>query len=98
MIVSKSNIITGIAHLLDRGIARLAAPTPARPWWQRILLPLVGVCMVAVGIVGCVTPLPLAMLAVIGWPFVLCFHPRTEAWGRRWMVGRLRTVRRWLGA
>jgi hypothetical protein len=62
----------------------LAQPAPVRPWWQRIVFPLLGLALIVVGIVGAILPvIPGAPLAPLGFPFLCCFNRRAENWARR---------------
>lgn len=57
-----------------------------RPWWQRLLYPLVGIILIILGIIGWLTPvIPGVPLIIIGIPWLACFHPRLELWVRRQM-------------
>jgi uncharacterized membrane protein YbaN (DUF454 family) len=63
--------------------AMLTEPAPQRPLWQRCLLPFVGLILFALGIIGWLLPVvPGLPLAILGAPFLLCFHRGAEQWGR----------------
>ena len=64
--------------------AFLSQPAPPRPWWQRILLPIVGLVLMIVGIVGAIMPvIPGAPLIPLGFPLFCCFNRTAEDWARR---------------
>ena len=74
---------------------RLAEPAPARPAWQRIVLPFVGLACVVVGIIGWLLPvIPGAPLAVLGIPFLCCFSQRAEQRCRERCLRALRWTHR----
>lgn len=76
--------------LQQRLDAMLTEPAPERPIWQRCLLPFVGLILLVIGIIGWLLPVvPGLPLAIVGAPFLLCFHRRAEQWGR----DRLRSSR-----
>ncbi len=78
---------------------RFAQNAPRRPWWQRLLLPLVGLAAVVAGLVFLWIPLaPTSPLLVIGIPMLFCFHPRWENAVRRRMAAGLDRLQRWLEA
>ena len=78
---------------------RFTGAAPARPWWQRLLLPVVGLVSIVVGLIFLWVPLaPTSPFLVIGIPFLFCFHPRCENAIRRRMVGGLARVHHWLEA
>ena len=78
---------------------RFAKQAPRRPWWQRILLPLVGLVAIVVGFVFLWIPLaPTSPFLVIGIPFLFCFHPRCENFVRQRMAAGLDRLQRWLEA
>ncbi|MBA3848243.1 MAG: hypothetical protein H0X45_16555 [Planctomycetes bacterium] len=59
--------------------AHLEQPAPARPWWQRVLLPIAGLACVVVGVIGMIMPIiPGAPLAIIGVPLLFCFSRSAE--------------------
>lgn len=63
-----------------------------RPLWQALILPLAGLSLVVLGIVGWILPfLPGVPLIVIALPLLVCFHPRLELRMRSWIR---RTVRK----
>ena len=61
----------------------LPVVTPRRPLYQRVLLPLLGLVLVALGILGVILPfvpgLPALMLGLI---FCSCAHQPAEVWMR----------------
>jgi uncharacterized membrane protein YbaN (DUF454 family) len=57
-----------------------------RPFWQRIVYPIVGIICIVLGIVGWIIPVvPGFPLLIIGIPLAACIHPRLELWMRRKM-------------
>ena len=90
------SIFSAIDHQLALMASRLARPVPERVLWQRVVLPLCGLALMIIGLAATVTPVPLSFLMVIGWPLLLCFHPKVEERGKRWMFRRVDAVRRWL--
>jgi hypothetical protein len=65
-----------------------------RPPWKRVVLPLLGLCLVAAGLVLWVVPVvPGGVLAYLGLPLLLAAWPRQEARVRRWMRRRLVRLR-----
>jgi hypothetical protein len=91
-----TRIFSAIDHQLALMASRLARPVPERVLWQRVVLPLCGLALMIVGLASTVTPVPLSILVVIGWPLLLCFHPKVEARGKGWMFRRVDALRRWL--
>jgi uncharacterized membrane protein YbaN (DUF454 family) len=89
-------MITKIDHQLANAEKHVAQKVRPRPWWQRILFPLLGVVLVVAGIIFLFTPIPLAVLAVIGFPFLFCFNPRIEKKARKGMVLKIKSLRRWV--
>lgn len=89
-------MLTKIDHQLANAEKHVAQKVPRRPWWQRIVFPLVGVVLVVTGIIFFFTPIPLAVLAVVGFPFLFCFHPRIEKRARKGMVLKIKSLRRWV--
>ncbi len=98
--MKKSETKPSLANRIDQHLAsaedHLDQKVRRRPLWQRIILPLVGVVLVVAGIFFLFTPIPLAILAVIGFPFLFCFHPRIEKRAREWMVSKIEALRRWV--
>jgi hypothetical protein len=93
--------LTGAEGLLSRihrrlGVVerRMERPVRVRPWWQRIVLPLIGLALVVAGIVFTFTPVPLMSLALVGFPMLFCFNPRLEGRARAWMSCKLGAIRR----
>lgn len=93
---AKTRMIAKVDRNIDRIEDRVDQPVVKRPWWQRIILPFTGLIMVLAGVVFLFSPVPLAILAVIGFPLLFCFHPRIERWSRERMVGGLHWVKRGL--
>ncbi len=62
------------------GLADAARPGGlVRPLWQRLAYPLLGVLLVALGLVGWALPfLPGIPLLIVGLPLLVCFWPRAE--------------------
>jgi uncharacterized membrane protein YbaN (DUF454 family) len=89
-------MVTKIDHQLATAEKHVAQKVPRRPWWQRIIFPLMGVVLVVAGIIFFFTPIPLAVLAVVGFPFLFCFHPRVEKRARKGMVLKIKSLRRWV--
>jgi len=59
-----------------------------RPLWKRLAYPLLGLILVAVGVVGVVTPLIAGWpLLLIGLPLIFAIHPPWEASVRRAVQG-----------
>jgi uncharacterized membrane protein YbaN (DUF454 family) len=57
-----------------------------RPFWQRVIYPLVGMILIILGIILWIMPVVMGFpLIIIGVPLVCCFHPRLEQWVRRKM-------------
>jgi Flp pilus assembly protein TadB len=90
----------GIVTTVDRNLERLEKQVDKRvtrrPLWERIILPLVGLVLVVIGLVFLVTPIPLAILMIVGFPLLFCFHPRVERRARHWMAQRLERLRTWV--
>lgn len=89
-------VITRVDMNLERLEERVEGSVPRRSLWQRIMLPMVGLICILVGLLFLITPIPLAILIVIGFPLLFCFHPRVERRARRWMGGRLERLRAWV--
>ncbi len=54
-----------------------------RPLWQRLVYPIVGLFLIALGLIGWIIPIiPGFPLIIIGFPLLFCFHPRIEAFVR----------------
>jgi uncharacterized membrane protein YbaN (DUF454 family) len=52
-----------------------------RPYWQRVLLPFIGVLLCLAGIAGTILPvIPGIPFLIIGFPLVFCFHHEWEEW------------------
>ncbi len=52
---------------------------PNRPFWQRIVYPLIGLILIIVGIVLWITPVVAGFpLIIIGIPFLFAFNSRVE--------------------
>lgn len=88
--------ITSVDLQLERLQGRLNEPVPQRSTWARIVFPFFGLILVVLGLVFLLTPIPLAVLIVIGFPFLFCLHPAVERRARNWMVARLASVRDWV--
>ena len=59
-------------------------PLQYRPLWQRLVYPIVGLFLIALGIIGWLVPIiPGFPLIIIGFPLLFCFHPRIELFVRR---------------
>lgn len=57
-----------------------------RPLHHRIILPIIGVSLIILGIIGIFVPvMPQLLFIIPGIPLALSFHPKTEAWGRRFV-------------
>lgn len=82
---------------MTTGSIRCSPPEPeARPLWQRITLPLVGLlCILLATIAGFLPFLPGWPLALIGAPLLAAFNPRWEAWIRHHRHRLARIVARW---
>lgn len=72
---------------MGRVMAFLAADPPARPVWQRVLVPAGGLVLIAAGLVLLVLPGPGLPLLLAGAPCVAAVHPRAEAACRRTLHG-----------
>ena len=54
-----------------------------RPLWQRLVYPIVGLILMAIGTIGWLVPIiPGFPLIIIGFPLLFCFHPRVELYVR----------------
>lgn len=95
-ILPQPSLVTKIDHQLATAEKHVAQKVRRRPWWQRIVLPLVGFVLVVTGAFFFFTPIPLAVLAVVGFPFLFCFHPQVEKRARKRMVVRIKSLRRWV--
>ncbi len=79
--------------MVSRLLHKFDPPAPVRPWWQRILLPMIGFVAVVVGIIGAILPvIPGAPLSIIGLPWLFCVNQRSEEWMRK----KLRGLGAWL--
>lgn len=82
--------LRGKAHRL---LEYLEAPVPKRPVWQRMVLPFVGVLLLALSVVGGLLPILQGWLFVIpGAVLLACVHPRCERLVRGWCATFLRPV------
>ena len=66
-----------------------------RPLWQRLVYPLFGLLLVAVGLVGWALPfVPGVPLVIAGLPLLVCFWPCAE----RRVQNLVKSVRSWFHA
>jgi uncharacterized membrane protein YbaN (DUF454 family) len=56
---------------------------PRRPLYQRLLLPVLGLVLIALGVIGIILPfVPGFPALLLGLVFCSCVHPPAEVWMR----------------
>lgn len=75
---------TSMAEIKNKREAEDKEQLQYRPLWQRLVYPIVGLILIALGIIGWLVPIiPGFPLIIIGFPLLFCFHPRIELFVRR---------------
>jgi hypothetical protein len=66
-----------------------------RPWWQRLVYPVLGLVVLLFGIFASIMPLvPGGMLIPVGFIMMMCVHPRWERWGRSRVASAIAVLQR----
>ena len=64
-----------------------------RPMWQRLVLPILGLLLIAIGIVGWIIPIiPGFPLIIIGIPLLFAFSGRMESKIRTYFFGMIKRL------
>jgi uncharacterized membrane protein YbaN (DUF454 family) len=67
---------------------------PRRPWWQRIVYPIIGAILIVGGVLGCIFPIvPGIPFLIFGIPLLFCFNARWEERSRGWIRNVLERIR-----
>lgn len=90
------DLITKLDHQLGNVKQHMEKAVQVRPWWQRLLFPMFGLVLILIALASLLTPLPLSLLALIGFPLLFCYRRRSEARARHWMLFHIERLRAWL--